>query len=117
MDLLNFIDEFEAFSKKEIKQKEVVVTKSFVDLYKSLKLEDSVRPDIDPVEEFNKKFYSKDDIQNMKIISGAFYKCRSKGAVSSVDLDQNNIFYKRSLATFTLMALHSYFVSDIIIEY
>lgn len=79
----------------------------------SLNLEESFRPFEDAVSDFNSKNYTSSELASLTPISGAFYKCRSKGGASSMDLEKNNVFYKRCLATFSLLMVNTYFLVTI----
>lgn len=113
---LGALGEFNAFMISKENKKDPLISDEFLEKYKSLGIEESDKLEEDTVEEFNKEHYTKDDLRNMSKIAGAFYKCRSKGAASNADLDQNNTFYKRCLATFGLLMAHTYFVITILYD-
>lgn len=84
--------------------------------FRNLNLEETPRDFDDTVMEFNRTRFTREQLKQFKTISGAFYKCRSKGAAASVDLDKNNTFYKRCLATFSILMIHTFFTVTIMYD-
>ncbi|CAI2378773.1 unnamed protein product [Moneuplotes crassus] len=110
-------NEFNAFSTKASPEKEPpLISKEFIEKYKSLGLEESYSYNEDVVADFNRKNLTLEELESLVPIPGAFYKCRNKGGASSVDLDKNNVFYKRCLATFSLLIVNTYVVITILYD-
>lgn len=101
---------------EDLPEKEPLISSEFIQKFKDFKFEDSESPYEDSVEYFNRKHWSKEQLQKMNVSPGAFYKCRSEDGAVYSDLELHNKLYKRWLATFALMMAHCYATISILYD-
>lgn len=72
--------------------------------------------DGDSIAYFNRTYAKKNKDEKLLVIPGAFYKVRAQGGASNSDSDKITQMGKRSIATFGVMMVHSYCVTNFLYE-